>query len=296
MDDILAKASRLRERMKDTVADVLPVSAPLALLVKMASPGFWEQCLAVACTYAGEAELKRSLLNEALWNKKDEQKELWTSAKQEYALPWASFRIMFREIFRKKPVNVAEARAIICELSGIEAFEVMLEERFFKQQAVIRLRQTRARAQSVIDQAYIDINSELTSRKEQLEKMRCIEKEVQTPELKSWLDNEIGKRGDEQQSLETSYLEIDEDRIKLEQKFDQKDDKIEVVRWLDSQEAAPLADVRDLIMEALKNSHLPEDGELRAQLRRRVAELRSSPDSSVREKAEKLNHLLINLS
>lgn len=295
MADISAKASRLREHMKDVVADVVPVSAPLALLVKMASSDFWESCIAMVAGFSREEELKKELLKEVLWNRESGRKELYQRAKSEYGLPWASFRIMLRELFRAKMPDAQSACSLIRKLCGYDEFERILNERIFKHQAVIRLRQTRARAQKCLNRTYEAIDRQLESFREKLGYMERIAEELHTRDLKAWLESEVGKSKSALRSLEQSYTQIDRERLSIKDEMETEDKRLEILRWLDTQQAAPLAPLRQIIIEALESGHLPEGEGMQDKLLNCTAPLLISSSAELRRMAEKLDDILCNL-
>ena len=295
MDDIGAKAARLRERMKDKVADVLPVSAPLALLTKVTPDSFWENCLKTLARYTNEGDLCYDLEEENDWGCDTDRRQLYMQAHTEFSLPWPSFQITLRELFRKRPVDASAARAIIRKLSGFDGFESMLDQRFFKHQAVIRLRNTRKRAQDCLNEAYLDIEHKKETDGEKLEKMERIASEIHSPDLKNWLESEIGQWKIKLHDLYINYLDIDKKRFEIKDRIEKEDAKVELTHWLPSPDAAPFAKISDLLLETLEANHLPEDIDNENLLFDTVAGLTQSPTPVVRSYADQILTLLHNL-
>ena len=295
MDDIGAKAARLRERMKDKVADVLPVSAPLALLTKVAPDSFWENCLKTLAKYTNEGDLCYDLEEENDWGCDTERRQLYMQAHTEFSLPWPSFQITLRELFRKRPVDALAARAIIRKLSGFDGFESMLDQRFFKQQAVIRLRNTRKRAQDCLNEAYLDIEHKKETDGEKLETMERIASEIHSPDLKNWLESEIGQWKIKLHDMHVNYLNIDKERFNIKNSIEKEDAKVELTRWLSSPDAAPFAKISDLLLKTIEADQLPEDIDHENLLFDTVAGLTQSPTPIVRSYADKILTLLHNL-
>lgn len=294
INDIKDKAARLRERMKDKVADVLPISAPLALLTKMAPDSFWDSCLKTLAKYTNEGDLCYELEGEDDWS--CDIKRLYKQAHTEFDLPKASFRITLRELFRKQPTDASAACEIIHKLSGFDNFEAMLDQRFFRQQAIIRLRNTRKRAQDCLNEAYLDIEHNKETDGEKLEKMERIASEIRSPDLKNWLESEIGQWKSKLQDLHTNYLDIDKERLNIKNSIEKEDAKVELTRWLSSPEAAPFAKISDLLLDTLESDRLPEDEDQENLLFDTVAALTQSPTPAIRSFANKILTLLHNLS
>lgn len=295
IEDIRAKANRLREHMKNVVADVVPISAPLALLVKVAPADFWESCLSTISELGTEEELQDVLMFEALWNRDAGRKELYRRAKSEYGLPWSSFQITLRELMRNQPCDARQACAVIRALSGYDDFESTLDKRIFKHRAVIRLRQTRARAQKILGEAYFDIKHVLDQRKEKLKYLNRIGEEVHSEDLKKWLEHEIGMKSLQIRDLDSSWRGIDAERHRIKDEIEREDKKIEVIRWLNSDGATALANVREDILRVLEQGSRLDDPSLLDRSLDCIAPLLFSPDARVRRRAEMLKDLLINL-
>lgn len=293
--DIRDKAARLYERMKDVVAAVVPVSAPLALLTKTASKDFWDSCLTTVFGFAKESKLKNALMQDDIWCKDTERKGLYMRAKKEYRLPWSSFQIMLRELLRAKPDNAERAGALIRELSGYDEFEKTLDAHILKHQAIIRLRQTRARAQKRLELTYSDIEKQLRDYREKLVYQERIAEEIFTPELRAWLESQIGKEKVDLRNLELSFTQIDGERYKIKDEIEIADRKLEIIRWLEVAHPTQLASVMEPLLRALDTGFLPDDEDLQDALFDCTAPLLFSTSPELREKAEMLDDIVKNL-
>lgn len=299
MDDIRHKANRLHEQMREVVADVLPVSAPLALLAKTAPDAFWSESLALLGSHENEAGLLRLLSRDSKWdNSSPQAAELRRQAREEHDLPWASFRIALRQLYRQKTATPAEARACILELSGIQAFERMLDERFFLRHAIIRRLQTRARAKRVMAEVYGSIESELSRVKENLGYLERIMSEVKTPELRSWMDLHIYKESEQLRSLEEEFRKMDAIVIRTGDDNDKEDKSVAAERWLDEAEKKNYLSPQQcqLLRLTISTRSIPaESRALVPALYNRLAALKQLPFDEDRKHASNLAEYLIHI-
>ena len=296
MNDIRAKADRLREMMRQQVSDVLPVSAPLAMLAKCASPGFWDSCRGLLATFPTEEELTRALSRDSKWDRNPDGMQLRMQAIQECGLPWASFQIAMRHLYRCKPENTELARRQILVLSGIEAFESMLDERFFTRQTIIRQRQTRARAQRALDAIYDRIETYLASREKELALMEKAEAELHTPELKEWLGQKLHEEIEQCRVLKQEWQKMDANRIHLRDEKDREDNSVELLTWLDSVPARYLSeDQVALLRDLLHTRKTDVYTEQLPALYKRVIMLAQIPDEKIKRRGEQLKNVIISL-
>lgn len=296
MNDIRAKAARLREMMRQQVADVLPVSAPLAMLSKCASPEFWAECRNILTTFPSEEELTRALSRDSKWDRNPAGLQLRKRAIEECGLPWASFQVAIRHLYRCKPEDNGQASQQIRELSGIEAFETMLDERFFTRQAIIRQRQTRARAQRALDTIYERIETYLSSHEKELALMEKAAAELHTPELKAWLGRKLRDEVEQCRQLKEEWQKMDAHRIHLRDEKDREDDSVELLAWLDSVpprylSAEQVEVIRDLLHTRNTDAHMAQI----PALYKRVVMLTQIPDEQTRRRAEQLKGVLANI-
>lgn len=296
MDDIRAKAARLSEMMRQQVADVLPVSAPLAMLAKCASPKFWDSCRDLLASFPSEEELTRALSRDSKWDRNPDGMQLRTQAIQECGLPWASFQVAMRHLYRCKPENTELARRQILVLSGIEAFESMLDERFFTRQAIIRQRQTRARAQRALDAIYDRIETYLASREKELVLMEKAEAELHTPELKEWLSQKLHEEIEQCRILKEEWQKMDANRIHLRDEKDREDNSVELLTWLNSVPARYLsAEQVAILCDLLHTRKTDAHAAQLPALYKRVIMLAQLPDEEIKRRGEQLKSVLISI-
>lgn len=294
-DDIKGKANRLHEAMKSMVATVIPVSGPLALAVKCAPENFWDKCLELLNHFDTEDSLTRELSRDTKWDRTPRQQELRQEASL-HGLPWSSFQILIRHLYRERPESSACAKLLIWALSGMDELEKLLDRSFFKQAAVIRQRQTRAKVQKILRSIYDKIDSTLKEQQDDLRIIERLEQAVESaPELAAWLSRkEYALRGNHDKLI-TWWKEIDKKVIQASQEHDINDHALEIIRWLDStpglfsQEQTPF--LRTILSSPL-SAHSTEETQILVLLRR-TAELCFEPNKKTRQYAEWLRDYLI---
>lgn len=145
-DDLAAeaarKADRLRASLSDVVCDVIPVSAPLAMVARHAPASFLETLLDHTATPSSHDLLRKALRRDSRWDEDAGRK----TARHLYPLPWVSFVRLVNLFIDRSSSSVTEARAAALEASGIERLEAELDRRFFRRAAIIKQRLTRVKA------------------------------------------------------------------------------------------------------------------------------------------------------
>ena len=209
MEDIRAKAGRLKEVMKAMVADVIPVSAPLALAAVEAPDAFWEKALEI-CRSMEWNELGHLLSRDGKWDRDDARHAF----RHSYALPWPSFQIILREIARNKDCcsDVATARRRIYDLSGLKNFKSFLDSNFFKRGELIRQKQTYNEILRIKDSAYQLIERRRTKLKTDRKAWDELFSDAHydgSPFMSTWISQSRSACIDEESSLTAAYTEID---------------------------------------------------------------------------------------
>lgn len=262
MEEIHELALRARKETEGLVADVLPVSAPLALLAEMASPEFWQSTLDVLAGIHTEQEMERALRgDDERWARQaPEREQLYLTALREYGMPWISFKVMIRHLFRAMPDTPEEASSLILKLSGMPAFRQMLDHRIFAQQAVIRLRQIRARAQRALDLSYKLINDTISELSIDMQYMSRMQAEASSEDLKEWLRDKLDNFVRRRSELKKHWNEIDKLRCQLEEEQNREDGILKYTRWLDSEAAACFPDsLKARVKSILTGEELPRE-------------------------------------
>lgn len=297
-EDICDKARRLHHVMDSVVAKVLPVSAPLALIAKIAPDSFWTNAFAVLGTFEKEEELVKTLNRDTKWDREPIRQALRKQA-VENGLPWASFQVLLRELYRTHSASQQEARQRILKLSGMPDFENLLDRQFFKRKAIIRRRQIRAKAQRVLQEIYIQIGQTMKDWQEDLVMMDRIAKEVSNCDLVAWVERKRYSLKNDNDNLRKQWEKIDETVIKIGEKSDEDENIPELIRWLDTasaffnpEERIFLKKVLNFLGNSIKSEDIMSSNPILKPIFNKTAELCNRPDRNIRRYAEKLRDCL----
>ena len=148
------KGLRLLEQLQGLVADVIPVSGPLALAARAAPDIFFAQVL--DAVEIDEKELRRRLKTAERWD----SEPMLATTRRGFPLPWVSFRLLVRVLHRESITDPVAARQRCLEESGILELEKALQERFFSRQAILKQCQVLTRAGFVLDTALRKLDHE----------------------------------------------------------------------------------------------------------------------------------------
>lgn len=146
-ENILNKAKRIYENTKDKVAAVIPVSAPLAFAAESAPDEYFKRLIDVC--RVGFLEIKPRLSRDEKWDKDAIRRTL----REDFDMPWASFRLMVKTISENEINSIDDARILLLNLSGISKLRDFIDKNFFKKSAMIRLNQTLAKINSIRESA-----------------------------------------------------------------------------------------------------------------------------------------------
>ncbi len=158
MSHIRQLALSLREKMKEWIPDIVPVSAPIGLLAQTAPPAFWDACRSVLRTFNSEADFKETIYAHAIWNMEPARRALYRMA-AELDCPWASFRAVLLHLYRNP--GAAPAAAAM-ELSGLPLLRHKLDTQFFSNKVVIQHGQNAARVRSTLNRAFRNLATRLS--------------------------------------------------------------------------------------------------------------------------------------
>ncbi len=294
MDDIRDKAERLHRVMRDLVAEVIPVSAPLALIAKSAPDSFWADAFAVLGVFSAEEELVKTLNRDNKWDRELPRQALRKQALA-LSLPWSSFQVMLRHLYRNRPASPQEAGQQILTLSGMPEFEKLLDRQFFKRRAIIRRRQIRAKAQRTLHEIYNQINQELKEWQADYNIMARIANEVSSPDLATWLERKQYSRKNDIDHLKKQWEKVDKTVIAAREKADAEEHIPELLRWLDSASLPFNSEEKTFLKEFLNalddpgGDHPPlSNNPLVGAVFNKTAAMRHTPDQAIRRHADKL--------
>lgn len=291
--DIRAKADRLYDQMKDMVAAVVPVSGPLALTAQLATPDFWEQALALLRTFPKEEDLIAKLRMDRLWGTDATQAQLYRRAKEEYDMPWASFRIMLRTLYRAHCGDAAAAAGITLKLSGIETLRLLLDRQFFKKSAVIRMNRTRTRVKDDVEAVRTAMEQAKRDMEKDTAQMQRIANALQDVSLRNWVENRTYKLRTELADMERAFVEIDRTIIATGGQADTTADAVALIPRVESMAHRFPSPAHAAELVALMRNGTPIPAEHMESLYGAVSALALDMDPDTQVAAKKLQDLLI---
>lgn len=291
--DIQAKADRLYGQMKDMVAAVVPVSGPLGLTAKLADQDFWEDVLAQLRTFPEEGALAAKLRMDKLWDMDAARAKLYRRAKEEYDMPWASFRIMLRELYRAHCGDATTAACITMELSGIEELRTLLDRQFFKKSAVIRMNRTRTRVKDDVEAVRMAMEQAKQDMETEVSQMQRIADALQDASLRSWVENRTYRLRTELASMEKAFVEIDRTIIATGGQADTTADAVALIPRVESLSHRFPTPVHTAELVALMRNGTPIPTEHMESLYQAVCALTLDAAPETRAAAKRLQDLLI---
>ena len=260
IDEIKHMAQIIQKDLRGLVSKVLPVSAPLGLFSKTASDAFWHLALSVISSFQSESQLTDELMiDEEYWSEDTSQKELWQMANKEYKLPWTCFKVMLRELFRANIKDISAAKEEILKLSNLQKFEDLLKQEFFLQQVMIRLRQLRARATRILDEAFRQIQVQLTQVRQEVDIITKAMTELKSSEVKEWIKEQHPSEKADIEKLQKFWVEISSMRNRAKQKQDLIDHLLSIRRWMDTSTRIPFSSEQVDILKKIIYNELETD-------------------------------------
>jgi hypothetical protein len=164
-DDIVAEAARKAERLRvslcDVVSDVIPVSAPLAMVARHAPNSFFESLLNCTISQKSHDDLRKALRRDNRWDEDSNRK----AARLAYPVPWVSFVRLVKLFLERECATISDARATVLEASGILRLEEELDRRFFRRSAIIKQRLIRVKATSPIQSGLMLLSRKINEMK-----------------------------------------------------------------------------------------------------------------------------------
>jgi len=199
------KSRRLLDDLGPMVADVIPVSGPLALAAWCASDQFFTELVSILIKDSDSIE--RALKMPERWSADPARQ----SVRELYSMPWASFRLLVRTLQRDSVSDPQAARECCLEESGILSFEEFLQKRFFSQASIIKQCQILQRVASVIEPALRRLYDEARGHDRDTkyaERAAGILKD-QSTELSSWLQQKANVYREKSVALQTTAIDLD---------------------------------------------------------------------------------------
>ena len=141
------QAGRVKEQLGNVVAEVIPVSGPVALVARNA-PDNVLNGLADWLKSHSEDELKAASRNEDRWIRDPARLALLK------AYPywnWNSFKLILRELRKVSQADVTEIRQHLENFSRVPELEEVMKERFFERSVIIKQSQLARRIEPEFD-------------------------------------------------------------------------------------------------------------------------------------------------
>ena len=209
MDEITSQCDRMRKQLGDeVVADVIPVSAPLALFAESASIECIMRFSEVVEELKSDSRKMKLLNDQEDWDDDTGRRAFRRDIKE--VLPWACFRIALRECVRRKCKDIEECRKVLLELSGFSKFREILDHRFFKRGAIIRQRQLYSRISAIRDAAHLRIFEHCENLAEDIEYWQELEKKRCGKRLGVWIKRKSDEATATKKQLLKKWRAIDE--------------------------------------------------------------------------------------
>ncbi len=214
MEPIHKMAEDLHKKMRTLVSSIIPVSAPMGLLAKLADDSFWSLSRSVLSEFKTEAQLKKALTMEALWSRDELRKTIYHIAK-ESGCPWACFRSVMMHLFRNPEAREAE---LIMDLSGMNKLDATLNANIFSKKAIIQHGQNAARVMRTMRKATDTLRAELKMHQHDLNMLSRLS--ATSPADSSALNWLADKRREQQKTfnkIKNYQLGLDKLRINIEE-------------------------------------------------------------------------------
>lgn len=205
-EEIQKKAERLKNQMASVVADVIPVSAPIAMVAARADDGDFADILALV-SKKGSAKIESLLQDDEDWDDDADCR----AVRKRFAIPWICFRVCVREAVRLEDGSSPDSlRGRLRELGGIDQLRAFLDRNFFKAAALIRQRQQYARFLRVKEDAYAriqDRQEELARDAENWDELTG--RELSPVSLRRWVEEKQSAARAELEKLTAKWMEQD---------------------------------------------------------------------------------------
>ena len=300
MNSINRMAEELHNKMRGLVSSIIPVSAPMGLLAKLADDSFWFLCQNILSGFETEAQLKKALTMEALWSKDELRKEVYSIAK-ETGCPWVSFRVVMMHLFRNPDEDGA---SLILNLSGMSKLDATLNANIFSKKAIIQHGQNAARVMRTMKKATDTLLAEQEKHHQDLNMLNRLSASspADTTAL-NWLEDKRREQQKTYNKIRNYQLGLDKLRINIEEWSDCIIYAHELIPWLQNATHLPLRDETRFSILIILNALLP-NGEQPTnitwpefnKLTRAAAEIEQRPNLEDRRMGGRLRQCLMRWS
>ena len=244
LEEVERKAERLRQALKGVVADVIPVSGPIALLSRSAPDNFFF----TLCSLLDSSDIAASLRTDARWDRDATR----CAVRMASGLPWASFRRVAQLGLHHRPKNSLEFRELCLGFSQFTRLERFLDARFFGQAAIIKQRQGRVRAKALIEPAFDLLSRRIESLRKDATFWEQLKASVSQSSfgMSDWVRKKAVECGGELNDLETASVKADRFWRDEKERMEALDGDLQISRRMDSDpsfvDAADAAMIRQL--------------------------------------------------
>jgi GTPase SAR1 family protein len=293
-DDISAEAARKAERLRvslgDVVCDVIPVSAPLAMVARHAPDSFLESLLEHTASLGSHDALRKALRRDSRWDE-DAGRRV---ARQSYPLPWVSFVRLVNLLLERSIDSPVDARAAALEASGIERLEDELDRRFFRRAAIIKQRLTRVKATAPIQGGLMLLSRQIREiESDHSHFMDLASAPEVTPRHGQWLQDKAAATRKERDDLESYAVEADREWLLEKERMDLMEQDLIFLENMDKTpgfvEARDCDTIRQLLESAtFRGNEEPIPIEVLRALMNRYQHFINGPDKKTRDLFEHL--------
>lgn len=174
LDGATKKAGRVQDALRESVACVLPVSAPLAMAAARFDAGFWSSLLQLVRRSTDDA-LRAVLQSDQRFDGREAPGCALDAAtrrrlREQYRLPWPSLRLTVRLARQCTSEDPEKIRTYVQEASGIDRLRRELDRRFFSRTRVIKAFSLLAKAWEPCQIAQTRLRNQKVSLAEALER------------------------------------------------------------------------------------------------------------------------------
>ncbi len=203
---IQKKADDLKAAMDGMLADVFPLSAPLAAAALQLPDVFFEKVKEVV---VGKKDNIRRLWRTAEDWDRDEQRSLVRQMAGDL-LPWNSFKIVVRECMNAKDCSVKEIKRKILLLSGLPSFQKFLDKNFFAMGAIIRQKQNQANLERIRRAIIAALETERANiTREQIYWDELCQQKANDLKLGDWVGNKRAENLEKNEYLQSVIAGVD---------------------------------------------------------------------------------------
>jgi len=215
------KAARLRDQFSKMVADVIPVSGPIALAARCASDDAFGRLLDITAQL-GTPDLDSLLKNADRWDREGER----AGVRKLLSMPWASFTLVVRQLRDVARGDIAVARQRCLAYSRIGDLETFIADRFFSQAAIIKQCQALKKAQQIYAPSIRRISAEGDRLEQDAAQARRAAVALPAPEREAaeWLETKSLKWTERSKVLAGQALSLDRE-------WEQHEAELEGLLW-----------------------------------------------------------------